>query len=410
MELEEKIVQSKPRYKKMSKRKKLLFLPADCIDLNFSRSYYLGRELAKHFDLYWLKFHDRRNQRNGNPIVHSIKNYLKNITQKTEIEKSATWTNIKVPHYSNALVRNLIGEENARKMMRGLNQQILEKVVQQITPEVIFHADNFHFSPPIINKNITLFSDYQDDINFSTYSKKVIEYEREYGSQCFNKTVINFVVSEGAKKNFEAFYNRPFKVLPNGADFQKIRQFTDEDLEKEKKKLGIQDHETVISFIGTKNKFDVELFQRILGEVIDKNYRFLLIGNLPHIKNEKVIQLGTIPSESTYLYYRLSDIGLLPVFPTGNQFIANSMPLKIVQYGAAQKPVVTYPTIANNVEKPGNLFFVKENKPKNWRIALSKAESYSFTKNDNDYWENLSWERIGQELSIQINSTKLIPN
>ena len=65
----------------------------------------------------------------------------------------------------------------------------------------------------------------------------------------------------------------------------------------------------------------------------------MLVGNLPEITAENVTNIGLVPPEKVCLFYLMADSGFMPQ-TVSDASVRNCMPLKIIQFSAAGKPVI----------------------------------------------------------------------
>jgi hypothetical protein len=377
----------------MKDKPKLVFIPADCISVQMSRSYYLGKYLSNYFDLTWLKWNDPRSIEwceNGETRWYKrLFIWIENLFAGDKLENGKQYNIFYIPFLSNAFIRFILGNVAALKLSRSFNKKTLRRVIKQIEPDLILYADGFYFFPIIEDSNAIIFSDLQDDFDFNSFTKNVKEYEINYFNCCFNLSKKNYIVTESAAINIKKFINTEFSFLPNGAEFKELRNVSMDKLVQYNKRLQLE-NKIVISFIGGEVWFDKFFVKELVTKSIDliPNAIFILIGNHPIIESKNVINVGVIPPEETYIYYNLSHIGILPKNTAGNPFLYNAMPLKIIQYSSLGKPFIC--TFIKWVEenKFSNVFCC-DFSVESW---IQKIISIGTNKFSDSKWEEYDWE------------------
>ena len=112
--------------------------------------------------------------------------------------------------------------------------------------------------------------------------------------------------------------------------------------------------------------------------------------------------MGSKPPAEAALFYRLSDIGIVLNDTRTNNFLYHSVPLKIIQYAAARKPVLTYPVAWAEDIPASNIQLIDRRDPQLWLDALMKLESYQWTEAEESFWQDYDWAVICRRLAAEI--------
>lgn len=382
---------------------KILYIPADNISANFSRSYHIAKNLSKHCDLYRVIWEDNRSafwEGKKVSLVNGLKCFLKSLFQKYQVKPSSDFGfDVHCSVFISAFIGRIVGRYTALKIMRSHNRKTLTKLVNRINPDVIFHADGYYFFPAL-NKDIPEFSDLQDDINWSNIPENKLQAARAYYTKHFNVSKINFIVSESAKKSINEYIKSDFLPISNGADFSTISTITNQSKLKFKSKFKIDDSKQIASYIGGEHKFDIEFTKKLVEVARTKcpNLVFVLAGNLPVFKSSNVIFTGIISNNDANILYGISDIGLTLKNTLNNDFIYNSVPLKFIQYAAAKKPVVSFPIKWSIDKQFNNIKHVSSENTEEWINAIQKQLEFKWDNQTSNQWEAYDWSNIAKEI------------
>lgn len=396
----------------MSDKLKILFIPADNIKANISRSYFFAKGLSKYTDLYFITWEDYRSKQwLGGKItkLNTLKCFLKSVlaNQKIIQKNDENFKRIICSVFIDALVGRLIGKVKAKKIMRKHNLQTLKKIINTIKPDVVFYSDASYFFPTIDNENIIKVCDIQDDLDWNKLSIGVQNYEKSYRKLHYNNYDLQYIVSENAKKNVtKNFGNIPFKVVYNGAEFKELQQDYSIQINELKKKLKIED-KFIITHIGSATWVDPIFTKKLFQEIYekDKSIVLVLVGSMDYIDLPNIINIGMVSSSESYIYYNLTDLALLLKDSKNSNFLYNSVPLKNIQYGAVKKPVISFPIEWLEQSNFKNTKIIDSEDTTKWiKEILSIRENFKWSDTDEKQWENYNWDYICSEMHSNIKS------
>lgn len=393
-----------------NKKLKILFIPADNIKANISRSYYFAKGLAKYSDLYFLTWNDYRSIEwlgGKKSKLNTIKCFLSSffVSYKLYKNNNEDFQRVKSSVFIDAIIGRLIGRVNAKKIMREHNLKSLKKIINRINPDVVFYSDACYFFPAFDNASFTQVIDIQDDIDWSKLPVNLQEYEKNYRLNQYKKVDIHYIVSKNAlenvTKNIGPF---PFKVIYNGSDFKEIQKDFSKEINDIKNKLNLHD-KYIITHIGSATWVDPVFTEKLFSSIWekDKSIVLILVGSMKKINLPNVINVGMVSANNSYIYYRLTDLGLLLKDSKNSNFLYNSVPLKNIQYATAEKPVISFPIQWLENEKFNNTRIIKNTDPEKWLIEIQDIRSnFKWSEKDTIQWKKYDWEIICNDMFKEI--------
>lgn len=393
------------------KKLKIIFIPAESLSVNFSRSYFIYKELSKVNYVYKLSWYDNREVywKGRKPSkLNTISCFFKSLFQKTSIKNiHGNLHEVKCSIFIDAFIGRILGQMTSKKLMRKYNSVVLKKLVKKIKPDIIFYADGFYFFPAI-QSNAKIVSDLQDDFIFSNkLNPKECEKLYNYYRNQFSKSNLNFTISNSTKQSVEKKLKKQnlFKVVENGADFELIHSFSEQDIYSLKEKHNLL-HKTILTYIGGELWFDKKFVQNLVAHSNKHlpNVQFVFIGNLPKINGKNVSNIGLVNPKTASLFYKASDVGLLLKDGRNSEFLYNSAPLKIIQYSAAKKPIITFPLKWLEKKHFENCIITESNDLDLWITNISNAINFSWKKSLDEKWSSYSWNSKINIINNEINA------
>lgn len=394
---------------------KILFIPADSIEAKISRSYFLAKGLSNYCDMYyfiWTDFRSKMWRGEKKSILHTIKCFFQSIVRKHRnyLSEEYGFNVAEAPMFIDAVIGRLIGRIRAKKIMRKFNGFMIGKIVKRINPCIIFYADGFYYFPAVKNKELLIVSDLQDDTDREQLPDKLVEYEASYYDVQYKKVNKSYIVSNGARNSLTRMLRREVncKMLNNGADFELLRKDYSSEIEQLKRRYQLQG-KFIISYIGGDAWFDEgfskKLFRKCLEDL--KDVVFILVGSLPKVELPNVINFGVVSSKEAAILYQLSNMGIMLKDSDGSSFLYNSMPLKVVQYSACQKPVLTFPIKWLEQAKFSNVFLLRNNDVQVWANKINEIkESFRWGHDLDKRWTKYDWRHIAEKLYAELEIAK----
>ena len=380
-------------------KEKILLLPAINIKSGVSRSFYFAKELSHYYEVYVTEWEDPQsvefdNSLKGNKF-HTLKCFVKSLFSRTKISQHPThnYNIVKSPKMTLLVIHKLLGVVLALRLIRFYNTIVLNRLIKRINPTILFYADGCDMYP--INRSVKMIiTDIQDD--FSKGNFRDNKYQQKYGEKNLNLSDKNYIVSKSAKSRLSEFYNTQFEYIPNGADFESLRDIKENDTKLLREQLGLNE-KLIVSFIGGGLWLDTPFSKKLFSETLNEcpQVHFVLIGNHKQIKNtENVTNLGRMSNAETYKYYNLSDVGIFLKNSKGSPFLENSVPLKIIQYSSVNKYVITPYISWLEEEKFNNIVLLKD-----FNTTTIIAAFKNILANNNELifdekWNSYNWKEI----------------
>lgn len=292
----------------------------------------------KHFIKYLKKRHEIHVIQHSQPYENKISKFF---NPNNLFNSLKDWTVFKDGIYHHHLRHLYFTRFNAvLKLNNFVFKKKIYKIVKDFGIEIIICGPNhyLHGFPPF-NLSIPFIFDYLDFLHdFKKPNKEntaVINkyYENADKILCVSKTIL---------ENIKPKWKEKVVYLPNGVDLNFYKSFKYSNNDKQTK---------YISLIGlniSESLFYLDIFPKIREKIDD--VKLLLVGGgvkYPIIKNyinrfkdkSDFILTGFIPYHKIREYFYKTDVGLYPTLQ--NLYYHSACPLKIFEYTAALKPVVS---------------------------------------------------------------------
>lgn len=384
-------------------RKRILFLPADALPLGLTRSYWLAFALARHFQTYYLRWTDPRSAALARPRSSRLDSpmaFSKSLLGLSRLESTRpgagrTLQLLGAPVALNATLSTIVGELGARRGARAFNACTVRRLARRLKVDAVFHGDGFYYFPESLDNRLPVFSDIQDD--FDAPESATQDYEYRYGKRNFNKCRANFAVSSAAAERFGKLMSARFQVVPNGVHLDPFKTAAGERIAALRARLGLSGR-YVISYIGTASHMDqrfvLELADLVAGRMPDAT--LLVVG--PQVADRRnIVAAGFVDPAEIHAHYLASDLGICPAPLPSSNFIYHSVPLKIVQYGAARKFVLSVP----NRWLEENRFPSVRMAPLDaglWVDQLAAMRKQHWRPEWDDIWTRYDWDSVAQPI------------
>ncbi len=386
----------------MTRKIKILFIPADNIEANISRSYYFAKGLAQFAEVHYVTWKDYRSvQWLGGKLskLNTIKCFLNSLFTKFKLYKNEedSFTRVRCSVFIDALIGRIIGSVTAKKIMRKHNAKTLKKLIKKLNPDVIFYSDSSYYFPALEETKLLQICDLQDDIDWEQFSTKLQLYEKAYFYCQFEKYKLHYIVSESAKENITKHIGKfHFKVIYNGADFTELQKDYTHQMKRIIDKYHLQ-NKYIVTHIGSATWvnpiFTKKLFEKLYE--VDKSIVLLLVGSMSKIDLPNVINIGMVPSAESYVYYNLTNLALLLKDSKDSNFLYNAVPLKNIQYAAVKKPVISFPIQWLEQEKFNNTIIIDSEDINKWIIEIQNVrKNFNWSANDTKQWNDYNWDYI----------------
>lgn len=227
------------------------------------------------------------------------------------------------------------------RQIRRINEFYFQKRIKEIVDkndiDTVICGPNYYLNGfPPFDLEVPLIFDYSDYI--ADMDVKKVYLEKSDAVLC----VSNVLLEEAKKINPNSYY------LPNGVDTEK---FKNGDGGKIRNRLNLENAK-IVSLIGltcSESLYFIDALPLIKKQV--PNVKYLIVGEnyLRQKMEEKVrkkyeedvIFTRWVPYEEIHNYFLVSDVGIYPV--DKNIYFDSACPIKVLEFSAAKKPVVSTP-------------------------------------------------------------------
>ncbi|MBL7131183.1 MAG: glycosyltransferase [Candidatus Omnitrophica bacterium] len=274
----------------------------------------------------------------------------------------------------------------------------LKRFLKHHKIDYIINASHYMFPVPVKRSSIYIYDlvDLHWGILENKFQKHVFSFISKEISKADKIIACSKALISEVKKTF--FRNADF--VPNGTDVEKIRSVEKRDVEKLRQKYNLSE-KYVIGYISNFGpwanlEFILEVFREL--KRTNEDAVLLLIGpggeNLTD-EGLGIFSIGPISPNIIHLYFNMIDVGILP--SSLSKFRHMSFPIKIIEYSAARKFVVSTPLDEVKRLNFPNIFLVAED-INQWVEALKQVKEKKWKKE----WDKLvapyDWSQISNNL------------
>jgi glycosyltransferase involved in cell wall biosynthesis len=260
------------------------------------------------------------------------------------------------------------------KTLREINYGFFSRYVKKIIEEHDIDSviGTFVCKPPKVDRLVfDLFDDnpafWKEFGKVKSYADEIEAVEKEYTEKADEIVAVSSILAEKI--------GRDVHLIPNGVDLNK---FKNGEGEKIRNKLNLNGN--IAGFISSFGEFSGLLKLVKSSELINEDLTFLIVGTGPMINDAKryikrkniknFVFTGFVDPNEIHDYFSAIDIGLLPF--NKRWFTDSACPIKLLEYTAAGKPVVS--TDLEEVKRMNfsNVIMVKDN-PESLAEGIEKA-------------------------------------
>lgn len=262
------------------------------------------------------------------------------------------------------------------KRLRDFNSKLFLHYVQKIIDNNEIDAVIGSFVCPPPNAKKLVYDIFDDNPAYWREFGNVLEYadEMEKVEILYLKKADEIIVVSNSLLDNVAKYEN-VHLIPNGIDLSKFKNVNIENVRLIRKRLNSK--RPIIGFIGNHGTFSgLSNVIEVANKITDVD--FLIVGGgsevemFKHVekKSSNIVFTGKVEFSNIQDYYNSIDIGLLPFIK--KDFTDNACPIKLLEYTAAGKPVVS--TDLEEVKRMNfsNVILVKDN-PKSLAEGIKKA-------------------------------------
>ncbi|HZI94013.1 MAG TPA: glycosyltransferase [Patescibacteria group bacterium] len=241
----------------------------------------------------------------------------------------------------------------ANRVAACINERRIRVALERFNCGTVFHSHPFLFMPPVCGRrNYRVHFDLVDNF-FDGWSDTIIGRSRKHFiREAMLRADTLSAISHCLCDRVEEFIGRRPIYVPNGAAVEEIRAWPAERAAAVRARHGLAGRR-VLAYIGNHiADFDgtemlVEAF--LQAHKSKPDLALLLIGpgsdRVPRARGlgvaDGVYVVGPVPTDEVWDYFHAADLGLLPFILA--PVTHHCLPLKVLEFGAAGKPVLATP-------------------------------------------------------------------
>ena len=234
-----------------------------------------------------------------------------------------------------------------------INERRVMQAMKKFGCETVFHSHPFTFLPPERRRrNYRVHFDLVDNF-FDGWPDSITGLSRKrFMRDAMLRADSLSAVSHSLCDRVEEFIGRRPSYVPNGAELEKIRAWPPHRAAAIRERYGLSGRRA-LAYIGNHmGEFDgtemlVEAF--LQARASNPDLSLLLIGpgsdRVPNARRvgtaEGVHVVGSVHVDEVWDYFHAADLGLVPFIMA--PVTHHSLPLKVLEFGAAGKPVLSTP-------------------------------------------------------------------
>jgi teichuronic acid biosynthesis glycosyltransferase TuaH len=379
----------------IEQKRKILVIPHTSMTNVKVRALELAKSLAQSYDVSYLSWGNRESDRLGAKIRYGISELSGDI--ETWEERELRLIRVPVVHRPFWLVERH-------------NQKQLRRLLARFSFDLVFSSSSYLFPFPD-SINISYIYDLADDHaagcresnpRQARFVDGFIEAETKKASRVT-------VASKALRRLVLEEYGRDSILIPNGVDIKEYTSVHVRQIKELRENLGISER-FVIGAIGNHDRwsgldFLIQAFGLIREDV--PGSCLLVVGGgsevdrlAPNLKDDAgIIFTGPVEPAQMALFFASIDIGVLPF--EVNAFTHSALPMKIIEYSAARKTIVSTPLEGVESLDLPNIIFAEPSLDK-WVRALREAKQSSW----NPRWDQLinkyDWKNISAKLQSEV--------
>ena len=382
----------------MRKLDPVLFIPHYCSEHIKTRSLELAKSLAKDCEVYYLNWQMYPDAENGLPskLISRVRTDLDNLFRRFSVETREGVHHVWSPVAQSSILTRL----GARKLLTGLNQLIIRRLLRALRIKLVINAHEFLFPLPD-GWNGTYVYDVVDDTIGQLANRRertAAQAVRTEAAKAALTTTISLTLCDKLQRLFgiQAHYS------PNGANVSEFESVTGTDRSEVRRRYGLEGN-WVIGFIGNHAKFSglsflCETFARL--HRVAPTTRLFVVGPVDrkferHRSAPGTVWTGPVPPKQIAKYFSAVDVGVLPFEKC--PLTDAALPIKVVEYGAARKLVVA--SALDELKRLGLPHVVLlDASPEAWLGALAAARTRTWEPRWDPVIRRYEWDAVAKDM------------
>jgi len=350
------------------------------------REFELAKALTKHgFEIFYLAWFPHQGT-----FLSKAATQLRNLLRRTTIEKTEEINIIRAPKLQIKAGISLV-----------FNRWATAHICRELGIDFVLNAATFHC--PIDKDALSV--KYVYDVVDNPFT--LTGAEARYTRQEISKSDCVLTVTHRLKQRIENLLGKDSIVVPNGVWLKQFRKPESDECRKLRHKFAICGS-FIISYIGKHHSawsnldFLIGAF-RLFRKKYYSDSQLLIVGSSDEATKlrryndgKRIIWVGPVDRTQVDYLFRISDIGVLPF--ALNPFTHDAFPIKVLEYAAARKVVVSSRLHAlQDAELPHVLF--SEVNTQEWARKMEEARLIKWDPAWDRVIEEYDWDHIANRLS-----------
>ncbi|MEE9311965.1 MAG: glycosyltransferase [Planctomycetota bacterium] len=275
------------------------------------------------------------------------------------------------------------------------NNKQIEKALSHFKCNRVFLSSPFFFMPPT-GRDYSVHFDLVDNFFDEWDDSPTGKFRTDFLTESIKRADTLSAISHALCKLVKELTGRIATYIPNGVDVQAIQDWPDERGQKIRAKHIIGDSKLFVYIGNHHSGFDgMEMLLAAFSAAYakDDKLKLMLVGpGSEDISASGVISIGPVPVSEVWDYFKAADVGVLSFKPC--RLTHDALPLKVLEFGAAGKPVISTPLEELQRLNFPNLQFVPFESSE-WRMAMINASVKPVEVDLSEF----TWARQGRALA-----------
>ena len=285
------------------------------------------------------------------------------------------------------------------------NRFQLSRLISKLDLDYVLSASTF-LHPLPNNAEVIYCYDFRDIPTSETDSYLFRRFIRRHVGKEVERANLLVAVSQKLLEDLEKEYGREIRYLPNGASLSDFEFLEEEALERIRGSYDLNG-KFVVGYVGyfggwSGLEFAVEVFRALKKDV--SNAVLFVVGPGEEaercrklcVDEKDVIFTGGVHQSEVHNYFACIDVGILSSPLVG--FRDYSFPIKVIEYSAARKIVVSTPVDELKRVHLPNVYFAEYGSVQEWVDALKKAKEQAWQPAWDETIGEYDWGKICEGL------------
>lgn len=348
------------------------------------RSLEFAKCLANEYNIYYLTW---------NP-------YYPISFKKISLETKDFFRKINVCRKDNIYFTKISILHRPLNFMLRYNEFQIKRFLIRYHIDIVINANAYFFKIPKI-KNILYIYDLVD-YHLGSCIEKTKVYMENFIKDEINKADKIIVPSYSLQTIIKKEYKKESIVIPTGINLETFKNISKEVIDKIITKYNLR-NKFVIGYIGFHSNWSgLEFLINCFQKIKTKETVLFIVGEgseVDKLKNKMIdgiIFTGQISPSIIQNYFQVIDIGVLPFVK--NTFTDYALPIKIIEYGAAEKITIANKLLELQKINFPYVLFAEENNVLSWIEQIRKAKECKWNSEWNKTVEQYDYNIIKEKL------------